>query len=75
MTTLPELTERDREIGRLESEIIEAWVAADGKLPHDTFVVLMSSAKNACDPFQPRSDDAADRALDRLRSAAEATRS
>lgn len=72
MTTQYELTERDREISRLEDEIIAAWVATGGKLPQTAFSALLAGAKAACDPG---GDYATDRALERLRRIAEAVRS
>jgi hypothetical protein len=74
--TLPELTTRQQEIYRLESDIIDAWMAGGKVLPHDAFVVLLSGARIACEQT-PYADPqaAADRALDRLRRAAEAMRS
>lgn len=76
MTTQHELTERDREIGRLEDEIIAAWVKGDTRLPLGAFEALMSSAKIACEQDRPSdARAAAERALDRLRRAAEAVQS
>lgn len=75
MSTQHELTERDREIGALEDEIIKAWVASGGSLPQDAFVALLSGAKTACEQANYADPAAADRALDRLRRVAEAVRS
>lgn len=77
MTTQHEMTERDREIGRLEDEIIKAWAASGGKLPQDAFTALLISTKIACEQTDPSINPgaAADRALARLRTAAEAARS
>jgi hypothetical protein len=75
MTTQHESTERDREIGVLETEIIRAWGATGGKLPQDTLTALLVSAKVACDPVRFDAQGAADRALERLRRGAEAVRS
>lgn len=75
MTTQHELTERDREVGVLETEIIRAWSASGGRLPHDALTALLVSAKVACDPVRFDGQGAADRALERLRRAAEAVRS
>lgn len=77
MTTHQHLDERQQEIYLLEGEIINAWHAADHKLPRDAFVALLSGAKIACDPGRMTETEwaAADRALDRLRRVAEAMRS
>lgn len=74
-TTQYELTGRDREIGRLETEIIQAWVASGERLPQDALTALLSSAKIACEPVRVNPEGAADRALVRLRQAAEAVQS
>jgi hypothetical protein len=74
MTTQHELTEREREISRLEDEIIAAWVAGGGKFPQTAFAALLSGAKAACYPGFS-SDRAADMALDRLRRVAALVRS
>lgn len=75
MTTQHELTERDREIGRLEDELIAAFL--EDRLTERAFSLLLSSTKIAADGILPlaASQAAADRALDRLRRAAEAVRS
>jgi hypothetical protein len=75
VTTQHELTERDREVGILETAIIRAWGASGGRLPQDTLTALLVSAKVACDPVRFDAQDAADRALERLRRAAEAVQS
>jgi hypothetical protein len=72
VSTQHELTERDQEIGRMENEIIKAWVASGGKLPQDTFTALLTGAKIACEQTDGA---AADRALNRLRRAVEGVRS
>lgn len=74
MSTQLELTERDREIGQLETEIIKAWASNGGRLPQDAFVALLSGAKAACEHYA-NPEAAADRALDRLRRVAEAVKS
>lgn len=75
MTTQHELTERDREIGRLEDELIAAFT--DGRLTDRAFSLLLTGAKLAAEEPLPMSSPlpAAERALDRLRRAAEAVRS
>jgi hypothetical protein len=75
VTTQHELTERDREISRLEDELIAAFL--EGRLTQDAFARLLTSTKIAAEGLLPLSDPqaAADRALDRLRRAAEAVRS
>lgn len=76
MTTHQHLDERQQEVYRLEGEIIEAWLAADHKIPNDAFVALLAGAKIACDPTPSYDAEAtAERALVRLRRAAEAMRS
>lgn len=74
VSTQHEMTEREREVGALETVIIEAWIANDGRLPEATLVALLVGAKTACDAVLTDPEGRADRALARLRKAAEAAK-